>query len=112
MNKPLKKGLEKYRKIVNACAKKAGLIVGTDLDGNFELKKKFSEDNIAQVVGIRLVKEGYISINISYERIIDDVNNEIAKSIIENGDDVILINSDIKDKNIGGLIIFDTSKET
>ena len=112
MKEPLKEELEEYREIIDVYAKEAELIVDTDIDGNFILKKEFSEDNIAQVASIRFIKKGYIAVNVSNKRILDAVYNKIVKPIIENGDDVIFINVDVEDRNIGGLIILDTSRKT
>lgn len=96
MEKEPKEGLKKHRNLVNKYAEKTGLTIDIDLDGDFELKKKYSEDNIAVVVLLRLVEKGYITINIYDKQLIDSVNTDIAQPIIKSGDDVILINRDIQ----------------
>ena len=111
MRKEPEEGLKKHRDIVDKYVEERGLTVDIGLDGNFELKKQFSEENIAEVVGIRLPEEGLLTINIYDKRLIDSVNTEIAQPIIKSGDDVILINRDIEDKTISGLIIFDTREK-
>lgn len=110
--KKAEEGLEKHRDIVEKYAKETGLTVDIGLDGNFELKKQFSEDNIAELVGLRLVEDGCIAINIYDRTLIDSAYSKLVKPIIKSGNDVIFINRDIDDRTIAGLTILDTCKKT
>ncbi len=109
--KELAEGLKKHSEIVNKYLKKAGLIQDIDIDGNFLLIKQYDEDWTAEKVGIRLVGDHYVAINIYDRKMQDEVYKEIAKPIEESGDDVIFILRDQDDRSLGGIIIYDTGEK-
>ncbi len=109
--KELAEGFKKHLEIIDRYTKKTGLIQGIDIDGNLKLKKKFDEEYTVQKVGIRLVGDHYIAINIYDRKMQDEVYKQIAKPIEENGDDVIFILRDQDDRSLGGIIIYDTGEK-
>lgn len=109
--KELVEGLKKHSEIVNKYSQKTGLIQDIDIDGNFLLLKQCDENWTSQKVGIRLVGDHYVAINIYDKKMLDEVYKEIAKPIEKNGDNVIFILRDQDDKNLGGIIIYDTGEK-
>ena len=108
MEKEPKEELKKYSDLANKYAEKNGLLVMIGIDGDFDISKKFSDDNIDTVVGLRFIEKKYFAVNIYWKKLIDSAYNELVKPIINTGDDVIFINRDITERNIGGLIILNT----
>jgi len=105
--------LEECQGIVEEYAKKQKLFIEKTEDGWLELKKKFSENNIACVVMIKDADD-CIVVNV-YQAgpggFLTSASKELCEPIQRKGIHVVLINRDIQDESIGGLIVYDTRKE-
>lgn len=108
--RPLRPLLQKHSGVVEQFAKTHGLKVKV-WDGQFSLEKEFLGGHPDTVVGVRDNEQDHIAINVyssGQEGFLTLASRELLEPIHKGGDDVVLINRDVRDHSIGGLIVVDT----
>jgi len=113
---PLEPLLQKHRDIIENFAKTHDLKPTTEW-GQFSLKKEFAPGCTAEVISVRGNGQGFIQIDVyraGPDGFLKLANDGILKPINLDGtgDDVMLINRDVKDQSIGCLIVIDTRKSS